>query len=196
MSRCKTFRSQLFQSDFSLITLSLTLKMTTAQIVETSVNLTTVLLFGTHSPGRSYSTHLWPNSWLKLFSLTPLYGHLIITDSLLCPWENKTLIYIFSKFNPLNTDTPLIQTLTIPPSPQVSVFRGFDCTLKHKTAHCAPVIIETFGEKVAGNWRKRYASFQVDCSRLYAVFFATTTLFPRSRASYFCLARFIFVTPL
>ena len=124
MSRCKTFRSQLFQSDFSLITLSLTLKMTTAQIVETSVNLTTVLLFGTHSPGRSYSTHLWPNSWLKLFSLTPLYGHLIITDSLLCPWENKTLIYIFSKFNPLNTDTPLIQTLTIPPSPKSPYSEG------------------------------------------------------------------------
>lgn len=40
MSRCKTFRSQLFYSYFSLIPLSFTLKMTTAQIVETSVNLT------------------------------------------------------------------------------------------------------------------------------------------------------------
>ena len=93
MSTCKTFRSQLFQSDFSRITLSLTLKMTTAQIVETSVNMTTVLLFGTHSPGRSYSPHLGPDSWLKLFSLTPLYGHLIITNSLLCPWGEKALTF-------------------------------------------------------------------------------------------------------
>ena len=40
--------------------------------------------------------------------LTPaLYRHLIITDSLLCPW-GKTVLklplsYIFSEFNPVNT---------------------------------------------------------------------------------------------
>ena len=32
---------------------------------------------------------------------------------------------IFSKFNPLNTDTPLIWTLSI--SPSVTVLKGFDC---------------------------------------------------------------------
>ena len=34
--------------------------------------------------------------------------------------------YIFSKFNPLNTDTSLIRTLSMTPS--VSVLTGFDCT--------------------------------------------------------------------
>ena len=35
------------------------------------------------------------------------------------------LSYIFSKFNPLNTDTPLIRTLSM--TPLVSVLTGFDC---------------------------------------------------------------------
>ena len=35
--------------------------------------------------------------------------------------------YIFSKFNPINTDTPLIQTLSM--APPVSILTGFDCTL-------------------------------------------------------------------
>ena len=32
-----------------------------------------------------------------------LFGHPVLTDSLLCPWEKKARNYIFSKFNPLNT---------------------------------------------------------------------------------------------
>ena len=48
------------------------------------------------------------------------YGLLIITDS---------LPYFFSKFNnPLNTDTPLIWTLSTAPS--MPVLMGFDCTVK------------------------------------------------------------------
>lgn len=35
----------------------------------------------------------------------PLYGYLVITDSLLCPWGKKPLTFF------LNTDTPLIGTL-------------------------------------------------------------------------------------
>ena len=35
--------------------------------------------------------------------------------------------YIFSKFNPLNTDTPLIRTFSMAPS--VSVLTGFDCNM-------------------------------------------------------------------
>ena len=34
--------------------------------------------------------------------------------------------YTFSKFNPLNTDIPLIPTLSMAPS--LSALRGFDCT--------------------------------------------------------------------
>ena len=34
-----------------------------------------------------------------------LYEHLIITDSLLCPWGKESPAYIFSKLNPLDTDT-------------------------------------------------------------------------------------------
>ena len=34
--------------------------------------------------------------------------------------------YIFTNFNPLNTDTPLIRTLSMAPS--VTVLTGFDCT--------------------------------------------------------------------
>ena len=39
----------------------------------------------------------------------------------------KESSYIFSKFNPLNTDTPFIRTLSIVPS--VSVLTEFDSTL-------------------------------------------------------------------
>ena len=80
------------------------------------------------------------------------YGHLIITDSLLCPWGKKALTfslkstrlirtphyygqfalslgkespYSFPKFNPLNTDIPLIWKLFKPPP--VSALTGFDC---------------------------------------------------------------------
>ena len=49
------------------------------------------------------------------------YGLLIITVS---------LPYFFSKFNnPLNTDTPLIWTLSTAPS--MPVLMGFDCTVKY-----------------------------------------------------------------
>ena len=78
-----------------------------------------------------------------------------LTDSLLCPWGKKTLTfslnstrlirtphyygqfavslgkgspYIFSKFNPLNTDNPLIRALSMTPS--VSVLTEFDCIYK------------------------------------------------------------------
>ena len=39
----------------------------------------------------------------------------------------KEIPYIFYKFNPLNTDTPLIQTLSMAPS--VSVLTECDCTV-------------------------------------------------------------------
>ena len=39
----------------------------------------------------------------------------IIMDSLLCPLEKESP-YIFCKFNPLNTDTSLIRTLSMAPS--------------------------------------------------------------------------------
>ena len=51
--------------------------------------------------------------------LTPaLYGHLIITDSLLCPWGKKALTFSLNS-------TRLIRTLSMAPS--VSVLTGFDC---------------------------------------------------------------------
>ena len=53
---------------------------------------------------------------------TPLYGHLIIMGNLLCPWKKSP--YIFSKFNPLYTDTQLIWTLSM--APLVSALTGFD----------------------------------------------------------------------
>ena len=53
---------------------------------------------------------------------TPLYGHLIIMDNLLCPWKKKHLH--FFKFNPLNTGTQLIWTLSM--APLVSALTGVD----------------------------------------------------------------------
>ena len=51
--------------------------------------------------------------------LTPaLYRHLIITDSLLCPWGKKALTFS-------QNSTRLIWTLSMAPS--VSVLTGFDC---------------------------------------------------------------------
>ena len=53
-------------------------------------------------------------------SQNPLYGHLIITDSLLCPWER--ISYIFSDFNTLNADA-------FYGSLSVRIYlTGFDCT--------------------------------------------------------------------
>ena len=75
-----------------------------------------------------------------MYSRTPLYGHPVNVDSLLCPWRKKALTfslhsnrlirtphyygqfalslgkesaYIFSKFNPLNKDTPLMSSLNL-----------------------------------------------------------------------------------
>ena len=53
-------------------------------------------------------------------SQNPLYGHLIITDSLLCPWES--ISYIFSNFNTLNADT-FYSSLSV-----CIYLTGFDCT--------------------------------------------------------------------
>ena len=54
-------------------------------------------------------SHNFTNTWLY-------YGHLIIMHSLPCPW-GKESCYIFSTFNPLYSDIPLIQTLSQPRSP-------------------------------------------------------------------------------
>ena len=68
------------------------------------------------------------------YSRTPVYGHLLntgtqapgaphsVTDTSL--YLGKGSPYIFSKFNPLNTVTPLIRTLSVP-WPSVTVLTGF-----------------------------------------------------------------------
>lgn len=56
------------------------------------------------------------------YSQTPLNMD-IITDSLLCLWWKKALTFALNSI-PLNTDTLLMQTLSMTPS--VSVFTGFD----------------------------------------------------------------------
>ena len=42
------------------------------------------------------------------YSQTLLYGHLIITDSFLCPWGKKAPSFNFPKFNTLNTNISLV----------------------------------------------------------------------------------------
>ena len=54
-----------------------------------------------------------------------LCGHLIIMDSLLCPWRKESP-YISSKFNPLYTGTSLTM------APSVSALTKFDCNDKEK----------------------------------------------------------------
>ena len=54
------------------------------------------------------------------YSQTPLFGYLIITDSLLCSWEKKALIFFLNS----------IRTLLCGPS--VSVLMRFDCLTKVK----------------------------------------------------------------
>ena len=49
----------------------------------------------------------------------------------------KESSYIFSKFNPLNTDTPFIRTLSMVPS--LFALTEFDCTLS--TSHCTETMI-------------------------------------------------------
>ena len=68
------------------------------------------------------------------YSRTPVYGHLLntgtqapgaphsVTDTSL--YLGKGSPYIFSKFNPLNTVTPLIRTPSVP-WPSVTVLTGF-----------------------------------------------------------------------
>ena len=43
--------------------------------------------------------------------------------------------YIFSELNPFNTDTPLIGTLSMPPS--VSLLTGFDCIFTLMVSSCS-----------------------------------------------------------
>ena len=57
----------------------------------------------------------------------PVNDCLVVMDCLHCPlW--KSLPYIFSKFNLLDTDTQLIWTLSVAPS--VSMLMQFDCKIK------------------------------------------------------------------
>ena len=54
-----------------------------------------------YSPGPAYPSTC-------NYSQTSLYGHLIITDSLLCPWGNKALTFLFNS-------TRLVRTLSMAP---------------------------------------------------------------------------------
>ena len=56
------------------------------------------------------------------------------TDSLLCPGERKPSGSHFFKFNPLNTEPPLIRTLSMAPS--VSILTGFDCNYLSIVSAC------------------------------------------------------------
>ena len=51
------------------------------------------------------------------YSKTPICRHLLSTDAAIlrtiCLVPGKECLYIFPDFNPLNTDTPLIWTLSI-----------------------------------------------------------------------------------
>ena len=58
------------------------------------------------------------------YSSTPLNGHLIFTDSLLCPWGKKALTFSLSLTR--LTDTLLVRALPMVLS--VSVLTGFYCT--------------------------------------------------------------------
>ena len=67
----------------------------------------------------------------------------------------KESSYIFSKFNPLNTNTPLIRPLSMAPS--VSVSTGFDCTGSRYT-YCAcdeHFMLETACVLERFTWRHR-----------------------------------------
>ena len=70
-----------------------------------------------------------PNSCTQSYNQTPPYGHPLNWDTsflrTVCfvPEKRKPL-NIFSKFNPLNKDTPLLRTLSMPSSE--SVFTGFN----------------------------------------------------------------------
>ena len=57
-----------------------------------------------------------------MYSQTPLYGHPVYGQFALS--LGKESPYIFSKLNPLNTDTPFVRIAFMAPS--VSVLRGFD----------------------------------------------------------------------
>ena len=69
------------------------------------------------------------------YSQISLYGHLIITDSLLCPLGKKAPTSVFSKFNPLNTDTPFTDTFEFHGSLSACVLTGFDCRKLVKIFH-------------------------------------------------------------
>ena len=70
-----------------------------------------------------------PNSCTQSYNQTPPYGHPLNSDTSFLRTvcfvpEKRRPLNIFSKFNPLNTDTPLIGTLSMPSSE--SVFTGFN----------------------------------------------------------------------
>ena len=72
----------------------------------------------------------WPHSCTQSYNQTPPYGHPLKFGHLIFYGQlalslRKESPYIFSKFNPLNTDTPLIRALSMTPSE--SLFMGFDC---------------------------------------------------------------------
>ena len=73
------------------------------------------------SRGRCMNHHFGTGCWHTHLYLKGNYKlqSVIITDSFLCPWRKKALI--FSKFNLLNTDTPgpLIRILSMSPSMSV-----------------------------------------------------------------------------
>ena len=88
-----------------MIQLTLTLKMTTAQVVETSVTV------NNNSPIQDYvhpddqtqpiiiiiiiiiTIIIIMNYYCNYYSQTLLYGHAIIMVSLLCPWRKKSLTF-------------------------------------------------------------------------------------------------------
>ena len=76
----------------------------------------------------------WPHCCTQSYNQTPPYGHPLNSDSsflrTICfVLQKRKPLNIFSKFNPLNIDTPLIRTLSMrPPAPPLSesVFTGFN----------------------------------------------------------------------
>ena len=67
----------------------------------------------------------WLHSCTQSYNQTPPYGHPLNSDSSFLRTscfvlEKRKPLNIFSKFNPVNTDTPLIRTFSLAPSISVS----------------------------------------------------------------------------
>ena len=73
-----------------------------------------------------YSSYLYPNLQTPTYTIWTPHCNGQFALSL-----GKESPYIFSQFNPLNTDALLIQTPFMPPSVLVSILMAFNCT-------CAP----------------------------------------------------------